>query len=244
MSLNTYRKDYRTQLSTNFKSNEFACKGKGCCSSVMIDSKLVEYVQQIRDHFGKPVTINSGYRCAKHNKAVGGASSSYHTIGMAADIVVKDVKPKEVAKYAESIGILGVGLYETSKDGFFVHIDTRSTKSFWYGQGQAKRTTFGGENSIKAWQKAAVADGFKLSVDGIWGSECEAVAKAAICKKQLIGYKNQNLTKIVQKAIGVTVDGKFGNNTKKAVIEWQKLVGLKADGVVGLNSWKCMLGVK
>lgn len=244
MAISTYRKDYRTQLSNNFKSNEFACKGKGCCSSVKIDSKLVDYVQKIRDHFGKPVTINSGYRCAKHNKAVGGASGSYHTKGMAADIVVKDVKPKEVAKYAESIGILGVGLYETSKDGFFVHIDTRATKSFWYGQAQAKRTTFGGENAVKAWQKAAKADGFKLSVDGIWGSECEAVAKKAICKKHLVGYKNRNLTKIVQKAIGVTVDGKFGNNTKKAVIEWQKLVGLKADGVVGLNSWKCMLGVK
>ena len=117
MAINSYRKDYKTALSANFKVNEFACKGKGCCSSVKIDSKLVEYLQKIRNHFKKPITINSGYRCATHNKKVGGSSNSYHTKGQAADIVVDGVKPAEVAKFAESIGILGIGLYETKKDG-------------------------------------------------------------------------------------------------------------------------------
>jgi len=243
MAIKTFRKDYRTQLSKNFKVNEFACKGKGCCGSVKIDMGLVAYLQQIRDYFGKPVTINSGYRCAKHNKAVGGASGSKHTLGMAADIVVEGVRPADVAKYCESIGILGIGLYGSS-DGNFVHIDTRTSKSFWYGHKQEYRSTFGGENAIKTWQKAAKADGFKISVDGVWGKECEAVAKKAICKKHIIGYKNKNLTKIVQKAVGVTADGKFGNDTKKAVIKWQGLMGISADGVVGLNTWKKILGVK
>jgi uncharacterized protein YcbK (DUF882 family) len=49
---------------------------------------------------------------------------------------VKGVAPREVAKYAESIGIKGVGLYETSVDGHFTHIDTRTSKSFWYGQSE------------------------------------------------------------------------------------------------------------
>lgn len=243
MAIKTFRKDYRTQLSKNFKVNEFACKGKGCCGSVKVDTNLVAYLQQIRDYFGKPVTINSGYRCEKHNKAVGGASGSKHTLGMAADIVVEGVRPADVAKYCESIGILGIGLYGSS-DGNFVHIDTRTSKSFWYGHKQEYRSTFGGENAVKTWQKAAKADGFKISVDGVWGKECEAVAKKAICKKHIIGYKNKNLTKIVQKAVGVTADGKFGNNTKKAVIKWQGLMGISADGVVGLNTWKKILGVK
>ena len=43
----------------------------------------------------------------------------------------------EIAKYAESIGVLGIGLYETDKDGHFVHIDTRTKKSFWYGHKRA-----------------------------------------------------------------------------------------------------------
>ena len=102
------------------------------------------------------------------------------------------------------------------------------------------------DKDILNWQNAAIKDGFKFpkyGADGEWGSECEAVAEKAICKKQLIGYKNQNLTKIVQKAVGVTVDGKFGNNTQQAVIKWQKLMGLEVDGVVGYNTWKKILGV-
>lgn len=144
MSIKQYGKTANVQLSANLKSSEFACKGVGCCNIVIIDEQLVAYVQKIREHFNAPVTINSGYRCTRHNKAVGGAANSYHTKGMAADIVVKGVAPLDVAKYSESIGVLGIGLYETAKDGYFTHIDTRTKKSFWCGQGQAKRDTFGG----------------------------------------------------------------------------------------------------
>ncbi len=244
MAIEEYRKDYKTALSANFKSHEFACHGKGCCSKVLIDEKLVDYLQKIRDHFGKPVTINSGYRCAKHNKAVGGASGSNHTKGMAADIVVKDVKPAEVAKYAESIGVLGIGLYEVN-DGNFVHIDTRPNKSFWYGHKQAYRSTFGGENLIKKWQKAAIADGFKLAsgADGIWGKECEAVAKTAICKRCYWPWKNKSLTAFYQGLLGVEADGKFGAGTKAAVISYQKAHGLVADGIIGINTTKKILGI-
>ncbi len=147
MAIRVYRKGEKTKLSENFKVPEFACHGTGCCTTVHIDEQLVTFLQMIRDHFGKPVTITSGYRCPDHNKSVNGATASRHAIGQAADIVVAGVAPAEVAKYAESIGIKGIGLYETKKDGFFVHIDTRTTKSFWYGQGQACRSTFGGASN-------------------------------------------------------------------------------------------------
>lgn len=96
------------------------------------------------------------------------------------------------------------------------------------------------------WQKAAIADGFsfpKYGVDGQWGAECEAVAKKAICKKQVVGYKNKNLTKIVQATVGVQRDGLFGTKTRSAVIAYQKRKGLTADGIVGINTWKRILGV-
>lgn len=102
------------------------------------------------------------------------------------------------------------------------------------------------ENKILEWQKAAIADGYKFpryGADGKWGSECVSVATKAICKKYAIGYKNKNLTKFIQKAVGVTVDGKFGKNTQQAVIKWQKLMGLTADGIVGYNTWRKILGV-
>ncbi|MBO5210459.1 MAG: peptidoglycan DD-metalloendopeptidase family protein [Clostridia bacterium] len=101
-------------------------------------------------------------------------------------------------------------------------------------------------NKVKDWQLAAIADGFKFpkyGADGKWGAECESVAKKAVCKKR-VTYKYKSLTKIVQRAVGVTVDGKFGKNTRTAVINWQKLVGLTPDGCVGPESWKKLLGVK
>ena len=151
MAIKTYTKGTAAKLSENFKSTEFDCHGSGCCTTTSIDETLVKYLQQIRNHFGKAVNISSGYRCTTHNKNVGGATGSRHARGQAADIYINGVAPAEIAKYAESIGVLGIGLYETKVDGYFVHIDTRSTKSFWYGQAQAKRDTFGGatNNNIK-----------------------------------------------------------------------------------------------
>ena len=144
MAIKTYAKGTSTKLSANFNSTEFDCHGSGCCSSTLVDDQLVTYLQKIREHFGKPVNISSGYRCATHNKNVGGATNSRHAKGQAADIYINGIAPAEIAKYAESIGILGIGLYETNSDGHFVHIDTRTTKSFWYGQNEASRSTFGG----------------------------------------------------------------------------------------------------
>lgn len=43
-------------------------------------------VQKVRDHFGKPLIISSGYRSEKLNSAIGGARNSQHTKGEAIDI--------------------------------------------------------------------------------------------------------------------------------------------------------------
>ena len=139
MAIKTYKKGTATQLSTNFKSTEFDCHGSGCCSSTLVDENLVKYLQKIRSHFGKSVHINSGYRCKTHNAAVGGASASNHMDGEAADIRIDGVTPLEVAQYAEHIGMLGIGVY-----GWGVHVDTRTSKYFWYDGGASNVKTFGG----------------------------------------------------------------------------------------------------
>lgn len=138
MSIKTYIKGKPVQLSKNFKSTEFDCHGANCCKETQIDDQLVEYLQKIREHFNKPVKISSGYRCKTHNARVGGASKSNHMYGQAADTIVTGVAPIEVARYAESIGVLGIGVYNT-----FVHIDTRKTKYFWYDGGASNVATFG-----------------------------------------------------------------------------------------------------
>ena len=99
--------------------------------------------------------------------------------------------------------------------------------------------------TVKRWQIAAIADGFKFpkyGADGVWGAECASVAKKAIVKKRIF-YTNKNLTKLVQRVVGVTADGKCGKNTKAAIIAYQKKHGLTADGAVGLNTWKKILNI-
>lgn len=114
------------KLSEHFNSNEFACKDG--CGANQVETKLIEILEEVRLHFGKPVIIMSGRRCEIHNKRVGGAAKSQHLYGTAADIKVKDVAPKTVADYLESKypDSYGVGRYKT-----FTHIDVRGYKARW-----------------------------------------------------------------------------------------------------------------
>ena len=244
-----YDKGSKTQLAANFHSSEFDCKGGSCCQSTKVSKQLVSYLQLIRNHFGVPVKINSGYRCSTHNSAVGGSKNSKHTLGQAADIVVSGVEPKEVAKYAESIGVLGIGLYDN-----FVHIDTRTTKYFWYGYGEESRTTFGGATTkqelptqeqtlIKGWQDAAIADGYKFpkyGADGKWGNECAQVAKSAVLKVKA-NNTNTNLIKLAQDLLQIPTTGIYDYQTEAAVKQYQKFKGIKAEGIIGINTWKALL---
>lgn len=47
-------------------------------------------LEPIRQEYGKPIIITSGYRCEKLNKAINGAKTSQHMYGSAADIVAQD----------------------------------------------------------------------------------------------------------------------------------------------------------
>ena len=50
-------------------------------------NKLIDNIlDPLREHYGQPIIINSGYRCDKLNKAIGGATTSQHKLGQAADI--------------------------------------------------------------------------------------------------------------------------------------------------------------
>ena len=222
MGVKTYQENDKVQLSEHFNSYEFRCGlGRPCaCTTILIDDKLVEFLEQIRQHFGQPITITSAYRCENYNRSIGGAVGSRHSKGQAADIVVKGVSPREVAKYAESIGVLGIGLYETASDGYFTHIDTRDYKSFWYGQSQAKRTTFGGSKPITTVPTPSKPIVQENPTQLAFGAMGEAT-------KQLQEDLN---------SLGFDcgdADGIFGTKTKEQVIEFQRKYGLEDDGVAG-----------
>ena len=119
-------KEGSVKVGPNFTVSEFACADGA--EPVLIDPELVEVLQSIRDHFGKAVIVNSGYRTPAHNKAVGGAARSQHLYGTAADITVRGVHPLTVAGYAEQLlpGKGGIGISPG-----FVHIDVRETRQRW-----------------------------------------------------------------------------------------------------------------
>lgn len=130
MTIKAYSKakDGNKKLSKNFRVKEFACTDGS--DPIFIDSALVEILQKLRDHFGKPVTITSAYRTPGKNKTCGGTTYSQHLYGKAADIKINGVTPKKVASQAEKLmpKTGGIGVYKT-----FTHIDVRSSKSRWNG---------------------------------------------------------------------------------------------------------------
>lgn len=136
IKLYLYKKHANSYLSKNFQVKEFIAKGsplrdmyeRGVYFEVFIDDKLVGFLQRIRDHYGKPIIITSGYRPKEYNKSVNGATSSLHIEGCAADIRIDGVTPKELAAYCKSIGVKGIGTYDD-----FVHMDTRENVYYWKG---------------------------------------------------------------------------------------------------------------
>ena len=108
-------------ITKNFSQKEFACK---CgCGLDVINIGLVNRLQVIRDIVQVRMIINSGCRCIDHNRAVGGASVSYHLAGYAADFCF----PKDSSDnlYFEISMLLkdwsgGVHYY---KDQRFIHVD-------------------------------------------------------------------------------------------------------------------------
>ena len=210
-------RDLGEQLAKNFKASEFDCKCSRC-DTFLVDEKLVELLQKIRDHFGVSVNVNAGYRCKEHNAEVGGHVSSHHMKGMAADIRVKGVAPGEVAKYAESIGIQRIGLYDS-----FVHIGSADTKNFWKDNSSNKVDTFGGApNEEIALMLPVLEKGAKGDV--VFGLQA-----------LLVGYGYDLGEK--------PLDGSFGGKTKAAVEKFQFERDLSVTGTVNADTWKELLGV-
>lgn len=115
-----------------FKVDEFKCPD---CGEVKIAAGLVLLLDILRSVLGVPIHINSGYRCAKRNKAVGGAERSRHMLGCAADIA----QPQGVTFGAFKLQVEKIfsrELYECKAypARSFIHVAIpRSTADYWKG---------------------------------------------------------------------------------------------------------------
>lgn len=212
MAVNTYsmKKDWNKKISAHFSVYEFACSDHS--DIVLVDSQLIEVLEQIRAHFGKAIHINSAYRTPTYNISIGGSPRSQHCLGLAADIRIAGVDPIQIALYASSLPFYakrgGIGYYSRVglKDGF-VHIDVRSWKSRWISKhGTAYVSVAKIMPTIKQGAKDC-ANGISYSVT------------------------------VLQRHLGITADGNFGSGTREKLIAYQKAHGLTADGICGSATW-------
>lgn len=81
------------------KSNTATAKGIDNTPDQTITDNLTKLIEAVldplREWYGKPIIVNSGYRCEALNKAIGGAKSSQHMLGEAADITVGSKEENE-----------------------------------------------------------------------------------------------------------------------------------------------------
>lgn len=120
--------DGNVQLARHFKVKEFACKDGS--PVVFIDDYLYTILDILRQKLGKPVIITSGYRTPEWNAKCGGAKYSYHMRGMAADIRVEGMTPKELAKELDKIADTSCGIIVYNN---WVHFDVRPGKKYRKG---------------------------------------------------------------------------------------------------------------
>ena len=141
LSLKAEIEVYIMKIGTHFDDYEFAC---GCHRHEVdenghnkldhiIDKRLVDLLDAIRERLGVPLTVTSGYRCEEHNEEVGGVSNSQHVLGTAADITYDDVDVEYLAEVAEACGQElgiegGIGTYYYQG---FVHVDVRGYAARW-----------------------------------------------------------------------------------------------------------------
>ena len=162
--------------------------------------------------------------------------------GKAADIVVQGISSREVAKYAESIGILGIGLYETSADGYFTHIDTRTTKSFWYGQNEQPRTSFGGTPTASAIIPSTPTTSTSSST--YHKSSSKYSVQLIYLQKGDRGRDVQILQELLKiHGYNIEASGEFDETTKTAVKDYQKKTSHPPDGIVGSKTMEKLLSV-
>lgn len=121
------RERLEDQLSPHFRKSELACK---CCGKLKFPEEMVEFIERVRNAFGKRMIVTSGYRCAKHNMSVGGKSGSAHVQGLAVDFAVMNGQERyAMLRAAIQSGAKGIGIAEG-----FMHMDImtrREHQTLW-----------------------------------------------------------------------------------------------------------------
>lgn len=131
------------KLSNHFKLEEFIRSDTATSRSIPnepggkeianLKELCVQLLQPLREHFGSPLMINSGYCCPELNRAVGGVATSQHVTGEAADVRCPDPR-----KLLAGLMLLGLDFDQAILYPTFLHLSYRKNgnrKQVLYAKG-------------------------------------------------------------------------------------------------------------
>ena len=106
-----------------FKPEEFACKCGTCGGRSEMDAGTVEKLDRLRERYGKPIAISSGFRCEKHISEMGKTTVGAHRQGRAVDIPCAGPEAFKLMALAVELGFTGVGISQRANQSRFIHLD-------------------------------------------------------------------------------------------------------------------------
>jgi zinc D-Ala-D-Ala carboxypeptidase len=112
-----------------FTESEFACKH---CGKVEMDQKFIDRLNKLREAYGAPLKVSSGYRCPDHPVEARKASTApgMHTTGKAVDFAVERGNAHKLMQIAFDMGFKGIGVQQKGV-GRFIHLDDRNEPTVW-----------------------------------------------------------------------------------------------------------------
>ena len=108
----------------NFTEKEFACKH---CGKNGMQLEFIKKLQELRDLYGKPIKISSGYRCSEHPIESAKKTTGTHCEGCAVDIAIDRKEAYELLGLALKLEFTGIGIKQKG-DSRFIHLDISQTK--------------------------------------------------------------------------------------------------------------------
>lgn len=82
--------------------------------------RLIDYLDKVRENYGAPIRVSSGYRSPALNAAVGGKPTSQHLKGQAADLVTDDLK--KLGNVIRRVGGFDQLIYEHVGGARWIHV--------------------------------------------------------------------------------------------------------------------------
>ena len=102
-----------------FTEAEFKCSH---CGKVEMDQRFIDRLNRLRESYGKPLRVTSGYRCPQHPIEAQKSATGAHTSGKAVDFGVQGQEAYTVLRIGLEIGFRGIGVQQKGT-GRFIHLD-------------------------------------------------------------------------------------------------------------------------